>query len=102
MFAKNCLFCSSLSLALAYKRSRGETDENSSKYHFDFNNLNIDGIGRFGLVYNNMRWYAGASVIVRAYNYRKSRFAANNIFGSLNMYIGYNFGARSRYKKKKG
>ena len=49
-----------------------------------------------------MRWYAGASVIVRAYNYRKSRFAANNIFGSLNMYIGYNFGARSRYKKKKG
>ncbi|MBO6191710.1 MAG: DUF4421 domain-containing protein [Prevotella sp.] len=102
VFAKNCLFCSSLSLALAYKRSRGETDENSSKYHFDFNNLNIDGIGRFGLVYNNMRWYAGASVIVRAYNYRKSRFAANNIFGSLNMYIGYNFGARSRYKKKKG
>ena len=102
VFAKNCLFCSSLSLALAYKRSRGETDENSSKYHFDFNNLNIDGIGRFGLVYNNMRWYAGASVIIRAYNYHKSRFAANNIFGSLNMYIGYNFGARGPYKKKKG
>ena len=102
VFAKNFLFCSSLSLALAYKRSRGETDENSSKYRFDFNNINIDGIGRFGLVYNNMRWYAGASVIARAYNYRKSRFAANNIFGSLNMYIGYNFGARSRYKKQKG
>ena len=101
VFAKNCLFCSSLSLALAYKRSRGET-EKGEKYHFDINNLNIDGVGRFGLVYNNMRWYAGASVIVRAYNYRNSRFAANNIFGSLNMYIGYNFGARSRYKKQKG
>jgi hypothetical protein len=48
-----------------------------------------------------MRWYAGASVIVRSYNYHKSQFAANNIFGSLNMYVGYNFGARSRYKKHK-
>ena len=99
VFAKNWLFCSSLSLALAYKRTRGETY--SSKDILNLNNVNIDGIGRFGLVYNNMRWYAGASVIARAYNYHKSRFAANNIFGSLNMYVGYNFGARSRYKKNK-
>lgn len=99
VLAKNWLFCSSLSLALAYKRTRGETY--SSKDILNLNNINIDGIGRFGLVYNNMRWYAGASVIARAYNYHKSRFAANNIFGSLNMYIGYNFGARGPYKKKK-
>ena len=99
VLAKNWLFCSSLSLALAYKRTRGETY--SSKDILNLNNVNIDGIGRFGLVYNNMRWYAGASVIARAYNYHKSRFAANNIFGSLNMYVGYNFGARSRYKKNK-
>jgi len=99
VFAKNCLFCSSLSLALAYKRARGES--RSSKDLLNINNINIDGIGRFALVYNNMRWYAGTSVIVRAYNYRKSNFAANNIFGSLNMYVGYNFGARSRYKKNK-
>jgi hypothetical protein len=99
VFAKNCLFCSSLSLALAYKRARGES--RSSRDLLNINNINIDGIGRFALVYNNMRWYAGTSVIVRAYNYRKSNFAANNIFGSLNMYVGYNFGARSRYKKNK-
>ena len=99
VFAKNFLFCSSLSLALAYKRTRGESS--SSKILLDMNNINIDGIGRFGLVYNNMRWYAGASVIVRSYNYHKSQFAANNIFGSLNMYVGYNFGARKGYKKKK-
>ena len=71
------------------------------KTGFDFNNFNIDGIGRFALVFNNNRWYAGASAIVRALNYRKSRFAANNIFGSLNFYVGYNFGLRSGYKKKK-
>ena len=99
VFAKNWLFCSSLSLALAYKRTRGETY--SSKDILNLNNVNIDGIGRFGLVYNNMRWYAGAAVIVRSYNYHKQQFAANNIFGSLNIYVGYNFGARGRFKKKK-
>ena len=99
VFAKNCLFCSSLSLALAYKRTHGES--RSSKDLLSIDNFNIDGIGRFGLVYNNMRWYAGASVIVRSYNYHKAQFAANNIFGSLNLYVGYNFGARGPYKKKK-
>ena len=100
VFLRNCLFCSSLSLALAYKATRGETSD-KDKSGFDIGNLNIDGIGRFAVVYNNNRWYAGASAIVRAYNYRKSRFAANNIFGSLNVYVGYNFGARGPYKKKR-
>lgn len=100
VFARNCLFCSSLSLALAYKKSRGETAD-EDKMGFSFNNFNVDGIGRFAVVYNNNRWYAGASAIVRAYNYHKSRFAANNIFGNLNVYVGYNFGARGRYKKDK-
>ena len=100
VFARNCLFCSSLSLALAYKKSRGETAD-EDKTGFDFNNFNVDGIGRFALVYNNNRWYAGASAIVRAYNYHKSRFAANNIFGNFNIYAGYNFGARGPYKKKR-
>lgn len=104
VFARNWLFGASLSLALAYKRSRGEVDERSSSRfslsNFRFSNFNIDGIGRFGLVWNDTRWYAGASAIVRAYNYRKSRFATNNIFGSLNVYVGLNFGAREGYKKR--
>ena len=105
VFAKNFLFCASLSLALAYKKSKGDVDESDKKkrYGLDFNfdNVNIDGIGRFAVVYNNNRWYAGASAIVRSYNYHKAQFAANNVFGSLNMYVGYNFGAREAYKKKK-
>lgn len=97
VFARNCLFCASLSMALAYKNSRGETASKEER-GFDFKNFNIDGIGRFGIVYNNTRWYAGASVIVRSYNYHKSRFSANNIFGNMNIYVGYNFGKRKRYK----
>ena len=100
VFARNCLFCASLSAALAYKKARGETDSQRA-FGFNFNNLNLDGIGRFGVVYNNMRWYVGASAIIHSYNYRKSRFAANNTFGSMNLYVGYNFGPRGGYKKKR-
>ena len=100
VFARDWLFCASLSMALAYKKSRGETAD-ADKRGFDMSNFNIDGIGRFGLVYNNTRWYAGASAIVRTYNYRKTRFTANNILGEVCLYMGYNFGARSAYKKKK-
>lgn len=100
VFAKNWLFCSSLSAALAYKKSTGNvgSDDDSG---FTFKNFNIDGIGRFGLVYNNMRWYTGASVILHSYNYHKSRFSANHIFGSLNVYLGMNFGVKNRYRKQK-
>ena len=102
VFARNWLFCSSISLALAYKKSRGETDrENIENEGFDFGNFNLDGIGRFGLVWNDTKWYAGTSAIVRAYNYHKSRFAANNIFGDLCIYVGLNFGPRGPYKNKK-
>ena len=57
-------------------------------------------IGRFGIVYNNMRWYAGASVIVHTNNYHKPRFRTNNTFGSMNLYVGYNFGLKKRYRQK--
>lgn len=105
VFARNWLFDASLSLAIAYKKTRGNSGDDSSS-SFNLNNLNIanfnlDGIGRFGLVWNDTRFYAGASAIIRAYNYKKERFAANNIFGSLNIYVGYNFGPRAAYKKKK-
>ena len=100
VFAKNWLFCASASLALAYKHSKGDVEDDGKMFDFSFNNVNIDGIGRFGLVYNNTRWYAGASAIVHSYNYRRDRFAANNVFGSLNVYLGYNFGLKERYRKK--
>ena len=98
VFAKNWLFCASGLLALAYKTSNGETlDE---KKGFDISKVNLDGIGRFGIVYNNTRWYAGASAILHTNNYHTSRFNANNMFGSFNAYIGYNFGLKERYKNK--
>ena len=98
VFAKNWLFCASGQLALAYKTSYGATAD--EKKGFDIKKVNPDLIGRFGLVYNNTKWYAGASAILRTNNYHTSRFTANNIFGSFNAYIGFNFQLKERYRKK--
>ena len=99
VLGKNWLFGASLQGALAYKKSVGDVVGNSNE-GFDFKNVNIDGIGRFGIVYNNMRWYTGASIIVHTNNYHKPRFRTNNTFGSMNMYIGYNFGLKKKYRRE--
>ena len=97
---RNLLLASSLSVALAYKKTVGEMNRRSLHFRdFRFSNFNLDAIGRFGIVYNNMKWYCGANVIFRAYNYHKSQFSTNNVFGSLNIYAGMNFGKMKRYRK---
>ena len=96
-FAHNWLFAASLSAAIGYKKAEGENTEGKVIQDlFKFKNINIDGIGRFGLVYNNMRWYSGLSAILHTYNYKKSQFRTNNTFGNFNLYIGFNFGKRHR------
>lgn len=99
VFAKNWLFCASGAVAAAYKHSDGDTKDGVGR-GFDFDNINIDGIGRFGVVYNNTRFYAGSSLIVRTNNYHKSRFSSNEVFGNFNIYVGYNFGKKLHYRKK--
>lgn len=97
VFSHDWLAAASLSLSLAYKSS--SSDSNNSFFtfkDFSFHNFNIDGLGRFGVVYNNMKWYAGASAIIHAYNYHKSRFYTNSLFGSVNIYIGFNFMKRKK------
>jgi len=97
VFAKNWLFCASAQLALSYKSSYGNVA--GEQPHFSFDKINLDGIGRFGMVYNNTRWYAGWSAILHTNNYHTSNFTANNIFGSFNAYIGYNFMLKKKYRK---
>lgn len=99
VFAKNWLLGASLQAAVAHKRSTGEV-EGTDRQGFSFRNINLDGIGRFGLVYNNMRWYVGTSVILHTYNYHKSRFSTNNTFGTMNVYLGCNFGLKKKYRKQ--
>ena len=102
VFARNCLLAASLSVAVAYKKTIGEMEDRKLRLRdFEFSNFNLDAIGRFGIVYNNMKWYCGANVILHGYSYHKSQFSTNNIFGSLNIYFGMNFGKMKKYRRKK-
>ncbi|MDY4627203.1 MAG: DUF4421 domain-containing protein [Prevotella sp.] len=95
VFTHNWLLAASLSVALAYNQSQGQLRHKFINFKdFSSKNVNLDGIGRFGLVYNNSRWYAGLSAIFHAYNYRRANFSTNNIFGNINLYVGFNFGRR--------
>lgn len=98
VFAKNWLFNASVSLGLAYNQSSSDTEH--AKFdlrEFSFKNINFDGIGRFAVVWNNTKWYVGSSCVIHSYNYRKEQFSTNNSFGSLNLYVGVNFGRKRHH-----
>lgn len=98
VFAKNWLFNASASVGIAYNQSKSDTEHNSFGFKdFSFKNFNLDGIGRFGIVWNNTKWYVGASSIIHSYNYKKEQFSTNNSFGSLNIYVGVNFGRKRNH-----
>ena len=98
VFARNWLFNASLSLGIAYNQSSSDTEhEKNVLKEFSFKNFNFDGIGRFGVVWNNTKWYVGASTIIHSYNYKKEQFSTNNSFGSVNIYVGVNFGRKRHH-----
>lgn len=101
VFAKHFLICISGQLALSYKESYGSTEGLFNEQRFAIRKFAPNLIGRFGIVYNNTRWYAGFSAIVRSNNYRDERYVTNNTFGSMNLYAGYNFVLRKEYRNKK-
>lgn len=105
VFAKNCLFNISLMPAIAYKKAKLDgQDSNMTEYRWiDWvNDINFDIITRAALVWNNKKYYIGASLVLNTYDYRKSNFAMTNSFGSLRIYAGFNFWKQKQYRQKKG
>ena len=96
VFAHNWLFDVSLQGAVGYKHSKSDltNSRNVRSKDFDLSNFNLDGILRLGIVWNNMRWYVGSNAVFHGYSYNKRQFSMNNMFGNLNIYVGYNFGKR--------
>ncbi|MBR6805810.1 MAG: DUF4421 domain-containing protein [Bacteroidaceae bacterium] len=86
VFAKNCLANISLTPAIGYKRSRINTDEDRSI----FKNINADLISRAAIVYNNSRFFVGASLVSHTYTYHRSTISIVNGFGVVNIYSGIN------------
>ncbi len=99
VFARNCLACLSLNPAIAYKTSNVEKVEKESNARY--RNFNIEFILRAGVVYNNSKYFAGASFVGRTYDYHRDNFSLDNGFGTLQVYAGFNFYLKKEYRKKK-
>lgn len=100
VFARNWLLAGSFSPALGYTHSKGETFTGRKLVQSLKNNLtNLDCITRIGLVYNNTRWFAGASLIHYFYNYHQKTYAFSNSVLYANFYVGFNFIKRKKYQK---
>ncbi len=97
VFAHNYLFDISLTPAIAYKKSRIDSDQ---KDYPTYKKLNLDLITRAGIVYNDSKYYVGASVVMHTYDYRTNNFYLNNSFGTIRVYVGFNFSKKKQYRDK--
>lgn len=92
VFAKDFLANFSFTPAIGYKNTSFKL-EKSSEF---IKNINFDLITRAAVVYNNSRYYIGASFISHSYSYRKKNLSIDNGFGTLNLYMGINFLKRKK------
>ena len=103
VFAKNCLLNVSLMPAIAYKKAKinGHSTNNTQSAWTDWiKDINFDLITRAGLVWNNSKYYVGASLVLHTYDYRKDNFSMTNSFGTLRIYAGFNFWKKKEHRKK--
>lgn len=92
VFADNWLAAIALTPAIAYKVSHIKAE--NSLYNEDYHNFNLDFITRAGIVYNNNKFFAGASAVGHVYQYYQKNFSLLDNFGVVNFYVGFNFGPR--------
>lgn len=98
VFARNCLACLSLTPAIAYKASDVDAETQEGKAWFS--KFNLDFLLRAGVVYNNGKYFVGTSFVGKNYNYHRNNFSLDNGFGTLQVYVGFNFHLRKEYRKK--
>lgn len=87
VFKKDWLANISFTPAIGYKNTSFRLT-NSKDF---LSSINFDFITRAAIVYNNNRYYAGASLVSHTYSYSKSALSILNGFGVLNIYVGFNF-----------
>lgn len=98
VFARNWLFASSVSPSIGFKKSKGERITGKT-FWVNVKDMNFDFIFRLGLVWNNTRWFAGASLISHLYDYQRDRFSFTNSVNYISFYVGLNFNRRKQYRK---
>ena len=99
VFAKNWVSNLSLLPGIGYKKSR--IDDNDFKGESWIKDINFDFITRAAIVYNNAKYFAGASLVLHTYDYRKPNLSVTNSFGTLRIYAGFNFWPKKEFKNNK-
>lgn len=98
VFAKNWVCNLSLLPGIGYKKSRID-DQDFEDEHW-IKDINFDLITRAGIVYNNSKYFVGASLVMHTYDYRKPNLSVTNSFGTLRIYAGFNFWKKKEYRSK--
>ena len=76
----------SVTPAVGYKASNIYFENEA--YNETDHNINLDVITRAAVVYNNTKYYIGASLLAHTYDYHRKRFWINNTYGILQFYVG--------------
>ncbi len=96
-FAPNWLLSASVTPSVGIKWTKGERISGEGIWD-DVRNFNLDFISRAGLVWNNSRFFAGASLVSHIFGYQKERYTMNNNILYFNVYVGLMFGRKSQYR----
>ncbi len=99
VFAKNWVSNLSLLPGIGYKKSK--IDDQDFKNEHWIKDINFDLITRAGIVYNNAKYFVGASLVLHTYDYRKPNLSVTNSFGTLRIYAGFNFWRKKEYRNNK-
>lgn len=97
VFAPNFLLSASLTPQMGIKHSKGERLSGESIW-FNMKNLKFDFIARAGLVWNNSRWFAGASLVSHFFDYKRAAFSVTNVVNYVNVYVGLTFNRKRQYR----
>ena len=97
VFAPNWVSNLSLLPGIGYKKSK--IDDNDFRNESWIKDINFDLITRAGVVYNNAKYFVGASLVLHTYDYRKPSLSVTNSFGTLRIYAGFNFWKKKEYRK---
>ena len=92
VFAKNWVANLSLLPGIGYKKAKIDDQEFESRHWIK--DINFDLITRAAIVYNNSKYFMGASLVMHTYDYRKPNLSVTNSFGTFRIYAGFNFWRR--------
>ena len=99
VFAKNWVSNLSLLPGIGFKKAKvNDRDFGPNSWIKD---INFDLITRAGIVYNNSKYFMGASLVLHTYDYRKLNLSVTNSFGTLRIYAGFNFWKRKEAPPKR-